>query len=83
MDRVKLPRRKGYTRVSRKHQVTIPVDALAIAGLRPGDTLLVEAKTSGEIVLRREDDPLDRHIGSMTGIFEPGYIRGLRDEWEP
>jgi AbrB family looped-hinge helix DNA binding protein len=83
MDRVKLPRRKGYTRVSRKHQVTIPVDALAIAGLRPGDTLLVEAKTSGEIVLRREEDPLDRHIGSMTGVFEPGSIRGLRDEWEP
>jgi AbrB family looped-hinge helix DNA binding protein len=83
MDRVKRPRRKGYTRVSRKHQVTIPVDALAIAGLRPGDTLLVEATPSGEIVLRREEDPLDRHIGSMTGIFEPGYIRGLRDEWEP
>jgi AbrB family looped-hinge helix DNA binding protein len=79
--RVKQRRRKGFTRVSRKNQVTLPVDALATAGLKPGDSLLVEAKTTGEIVLRREQDPLQRHLGSMTGMFPPGYLRDLRDEW--
>ena len=79
---VKQRRRKGFTRVSRKNQVTIPIDALAITGIGPGDVLAVEAKSTGEIVLRREEDPLDRHLGSMTGMFPPGYLRGLRDEWE-
>jgi AbrB family looped-hinge helix DNA binding protein len=81
-ERVKQRRRKGYTRVSRKNQVTLPIDALVTAGLKPGDSLLVEAKTNGEIVLRREGDPLDKYIGSMTGMYPPGYLDELRDEWE-
>jgi bifunctional DNA-binding transcriptional regulator/antitoxin component of YhaV-PrlF toxin-antitoxin module len=75
-------RRKGFTRVSSKNQVTLPVDVLLTAGVRPGDSLMVEAKATGEIVLRREQDPLDRYIGSMTGMFPPDYLRELRDEWE-
>jgi bifunctional DNA-binding transcriptional regulator/antitoxin component of YhaV-PrlF toxin-antitoxin module len=82
MQRVKHHRRKGFTRVSRKNQVTIPVDALVISGIGPGDVLAVEAKTTGEIVLRREEDPLDKYLGSMTGMFPPNYLRDLRDEWE-
>lgn len=76
------PRRKGFTRVSRKNQVTIPVDALARAGMRPGDTLVVEARASGEIILRREEDPLDRYIGAFDGLYPPGYLDELRDGWE-
>ena len=68
--------------MSRKNQVTLPVDALVVAGVRPGDTLTIEAKATGEIVLRREVDPLDRYYGSMTGLFPPGYLRDLRAEWE-
>jgi bifunctional DNA-binding transcriptional regulator/antitoxin component of YhaV-PrlF toxin-antitoxin module len=75
-------RRKGFTRVSSKNQVTLPIDVLVTAGVRPGDSLMVEAKATGEIVLRREEDPLDRYIGSMTGMFPPSYLRDLRDEWE-
>lgn len=75
-------RRKGFTRVSSKNQVTLPIDVLVTAGVRPGDSLMVEAKGTGEIVLRREEDPLDRYIGSMTGMFPPNYVRDLRDEWE-
>lgn len=75
-------RRKGFTRISRKNQVTLPVDVLVRAGLGPGDSLAVELWASGEIVLRREEDPLDRYIGSMTGMYPKGYLRALRDEWE-
>lgn len=75
-------RRKGFTRVSSKNQVTLPVDVLLTAGVRPGDSLLVEAKSAGEIVLRREEDPLERYYGSLTGVFPPNYLRDLRDEWD-
>ncbi len=75
-------RRKGFTRVSSKNQVTIPIDVLLTAGVRPGDSLMVEAKTNGEIVLRREEDPLLRYIGVFDGMYPPGYIDELRDEWD-
>lgn len=68
--------------MSSKNQITLPVDVLVTAGVRAGDSLLVVAKATGEIVLRREEDPLDRYIGSMTGMFPPNYLRDLRDEWE-
>ena len=82
LSRVKHRRRKGFTRVSAKNQVTLPIDALLVAGLGPGDTLMVEAKSTGEIILRREEAPLDKYIGSMDGMFPPNYLRDLRDEWE-
>jgi len=75
-------RRKGFTRVSTKNQVTLPVDVLLTAGVRPGDSLIVEAKSAGEIVLRREEDPLEHYYGSLTGVFPPNYLRDLRDEWD-
>lgn len=75
-------RRRGYTRVSGKHQVTIPIDALATAGLRAGDTLKVEARANGEIVLRREEDALHKYYGIFSGVYPPGYLDDLRDEWD-
>lgn len=68
--------------MSSKNQVTLPIDVLLMTGVRAGDSLMVEAKATGEIVLRREEDPLDRYVGSMTGMFPPNYLRDLRDEWE-
>jgi bifunctional DNA-binding transcriptional regulator/antitoxin component of YhaV-PrlF toxin-antitoxin module len=75
-------RRQGYTRVSAKHQVTIPVAALRDAGIRTGDTLRAEVRGPGEVVLIRDEDPLDRFAGSLTGAYEPGELDELRDEWE-
>jgi bifunctional DNA-binding transcriptional regulator/antitoxin component of YhaV-PrlF toxin-antitoxin module len=74
-------RRRGYTRVSAKHQVTIPVAALRDAGIQTGDTLRAEVRGPGEVVLIRDEDPLDRFAGALTGAYEPGELDGLRDEW--
>jgi bifunctional DNA-binding transcriptional regulator/antitoxin component of YhaV-PrlF toxin-antitoxin module len=79
---VKQRRRKGFTRVSPKHQITIPVEALARAGIQVGDPLKVEARASGEIVLIREEDPLVRYAGSLTGLYPPGELEQLRSEWD-
>ncbi len=74
------PRRRGTTRVSSKHQVTIPVEALARAGLRAGDRLRAEAHRPGEILLVREGDPIDRYAGSLTGVYPDGDLDDLRRE---
>jgi len=46
-------RRRGYTRVSAKHQVTIPIATLRDAGIRTGDTLRAEVRGPGEVLLIR------------------------------
>ena len=74
-------RRRGATRISTKHQVTIPADALRAAGLRPGDVLEVMAVGPGQVALRRADNPYRRFAGALTGVFPSGYLETLRDEW--
>ena len=74
-------RRRGHTRVSAKHQVTLPVDALEGAGIRTGDVLRAEVRGPGEVVLVRDVDPIERFAGSLTGVFAPDELDELRDEW--
>lgn len=76
-------RTRGTTTVSRKHQVTIPVDALREAGLEPGDRLAARVDAPGQIVLERVDDPLERSIGSLTGVYDrEEFERMRREEWD-
>jgi len=87
MDRVKKPRRRGFTRLSSKRQVTIPLHVLKETGLGPGDELKVEADKAGRVVLTRAELVRDRRraieetAGSMPGVWEPGSLDRLRDEW--
>ncbi len=81
MSEVKNPRRRGYTRVSRKNQATIPADALRRAGLRAGDELHVEAAGPGRIVLVRADNMIERYAGCLPGVYPAGYLDELRGEW--
>jgi AbrB family looped-hinge helix DNA binding protein len=75
-------RHRDQTRVSSKHQVTIPASAFRNAGLRPGDTLRVAAARSGEIVLTRIEELADRYSGALdTGGALRARVDGLRDEW--
>jgi len=31
--------------------------------------------------LRRAEDPIERHAGALTGVWGPGALDELRDEW--
>lgn len=74
--------RRNRTKVSSKHQVTIPAGAFHTAGLAPGDMLKVEAEGAGRIVLTRIDELLDRYSGCLdTGGSLRGQVEGLREEW--
>jgi bifunctional DNA-binding transcriptional regulator/antitoxin component of YhaV-PrlF toxin-antitoxin module len=68
-------------KISAKHQVTIPIAAVRAAGLRTGDRLRAEAKGRGRVLLVREDDPVARHAGALTGGYRRGELDRLRDEW--
>ncbi len=78
-------RRRGYTRLSRKLQANFPKEAVEAAGLRPGDELRAEATGPGEIRFVRVNDPLavlDDLAHEFAGMYTPGYLDELRNEWE-
>ncbi|MGH2974926.1 MAG: AbrB/MazE/SpoVT family DNA-binding domain-containing protein [Solirubrobacterales bacterium] len=73
---------RSQTRVSSKHQITIPATAFRTAGLETGDTLKVEAAGAGRVVLTRIDKLVDRYSGCLdTGGHLRRQVEGLREEW--
>jgi bifunctional DNA-binding transcriptional regulator/antitoxin component of YhaV-PrlF toxin-antitoxin module len=73
---------KDQSRISSKHQVTIPAGAFRTAGFAPGDTLKVEAEGAGRVVLTRIDELVDRYSGCLeTGGGLREQVEGLREEW--
>jgi bifunctional DNA-binding transcriptional regulator/antitoxin component of YhaV-PrlF toxin-antitoxin module len=73
---------KNQTKVSSKHQVTIPVAPFRQAGFEPGDTLRVEAEGAGRVVLTRVGELIDRYSGCLdTGGDLRERVDRLRDEW--
>lgn len=75
-------RRRGGARVSSKHQITIPVDALREAGVESGERLIARADGPGRIVLERETDVLGELAGALTDVYLVDELDDLRDEWE-
>lgn len=72
------------SKVSRKNQVTIPVDVLRAAGINAGDDVVIRAAGSGRIELERADDLVQRFAGSVpAGTYPRGYLVELRGEWRP
>jgi hypothetical protein len=60
----------------------IPADALRAAGLEVGELLVAHAEGPGRVVFEREVDVLAELAGSLTGVYEPEELAGLRDEWD-
>jgi bifunctional DNA-binding transcriptional regulator/antitoxin component of YhaV-PrlF toxin-antitoxin module len=75
-------KRRGETTISRRHQVTVPVDAMRAAGLRPSNRLKVFSAGAGRVLLERIDDPLAEFAGALTGKLDRALIEGLRREGE-
>lgn len=73
----------GRSRVSSKHQITIPIGAFSEAGLREGDVVQVRAEGRGRVVIARMDDLVDEYAGALsTGGTLGRAVRGLRREWD-
>lgn len=67
--------------------MTLPIRLVALLGLEPGDELRAEA-VDGHIVLTRATSlaeqrlaGIDEVAGSLAGVYEPGYLERLRDDW--
>jgi AbrB family looped-hinge helix DNA binding protein len=70
------------SKLSSKHQVTIPVRILREAGLTAGDEVVIRAYGAGRIEIERAADLVRRYAGSLpAGTYPPGYLDELRGEW--
>lgn len=65
-------------RISSKHQVTLPVEVLANAGLTAGDEVTIEAEGPDIVVVRRARRDVDAGFGVFDGLYETGYLDALR-----
>ncbi len=65
-------------RISSKHQITFPVEALDRAGLKSGDEVAIEAEGADRIVVRRVGKDAKAALGVFDGLYEPGYLERLR-----
>jgi AbrB family looped-hinge helix DNA binding protein len=69
------------SRVSSKNQITLPVEVMRAAGLEPGDEVTIRPVGDGEVLVAARGSRVRRHAGIATGIYRPGELDGLRDEW--
>lgn len=67
-------------RISSKNQITVPIAALAEAGLHAGEAVTVEPAGDGELRVRRAALSFDSAFGQLTGVYPAGYLDQLDTE---
>ncbi|MGH3601502.1 MAG: AbrB/MazE/SpoVT family DNA-binding domain-containing protein [Pseudonocardiaceae bacterium] len=67
-------------RISTKNQITLPVAALAEAGLHAGEAVTVEPTGDGELRVRRASMTFESALGALTGAYPDGYLDTLDAE---
>lgn len=68
--------------ISRKNQVTLPVEALREAGLESGDDLRVQVVGPGRLELVRAQELVQEFAGIFgRTVYPEGYLEELRREW--
>ncbi len=65
-------------KISSKHQITLPVETLKIAGLSSGDEVQIQAEGRDRIVVSRKPPEPALALGVFDGLYEPGYLESLR-----
>jgi AbrB family looped-hinge helix DNA binding protein len=69
--------------ISRKNQITVPVEVMRAAGLQPGDDVRVESVGPGRIELIKTDALIERYAGSLgDDVYPPGYLDEVREGWQ-
>jgi bifunctional DNA-binding transcriptional regulator/antitoxin component of YhaV-PrlF toxin-antitoxin module len=68
--------------ISRKNQLTLPVEALRAAGLAAGDDVRVQVVGPGRLELVRAKELVDKFAGIFDAtVYPEGYLDDLRREW--
>jgi len=68
--------------ISRKNQLTLPIEALRAAGLEPGDDVRVQVVGPGRLELVRADELVAEFAGVFDAtVYPDGYLDDLRREW--
>jgi bifunctional DNA-binding transcriptional regulator/antitoxin component of YhaV-PrlF toxin-antitoxin module len=70
------------TRISAKHQITIPAGAFEGARLAVGDRLEAKPLGVGKVLLERVGNSVDRYAGVLTGVWDNDELEQLRSEWD-
>jgi bifunctional DNA-binding transcriptional regulator/antitoxin component of YhaV-PrlF toxin-antitoxin module len=70
------------SRVSGKHQITIPKPVFTKAGLHEGDVVHVNSPGRGRVLIARMDSLIDEYAGCLSTGGELGRsVRGMRQAW--
>jgi len=78
----KVKRTATRSRISSKHQVTIPKAAFRGAGFAEGDLVRIDVAGAGRVVLTKIDDLVEQYSGSVaTGGELRRSVEALRGEW--
>lgn len=70
------------TKISSKHQVTIPASAFEGAGLAVGDRLQAKPVGTGKVLLEKVESAVDAYAGVLTGVWDRDELERLRNEWD-